>query len=161
YSSNCSAAQQLPTTSVEALDNTGNYSPAMHTFHDCDVTGVVQAMNVKAGQTVQAGDVLAQLDDATLSAQVTQARAAVDTAGLKMRQDAETSPAAQAEAAAVTAVATSRLEEAAAEANLADTARLTELGVEAAQLGLTGGQSAAAAAQAQLGAAQANLVDIQ
>ena len=155
------AAQQVATAPVEALDVAGNIEPARQTFLDFGVTGVVQAVNVKAGQAVQAGAVLAQLDDATLSAQVTQAQAAVDTAGLKMRQDAETSPAAQAEAAAVTAVATSRLQEAAAEANLADTARLTELGVEAAQLGLTGGQSAAAAAQVQLGAAQANLADIQ
>jgi len=127
-------------TMLVAVSASGGIEPRARVALPFDISGRVADVAVEVGDHVEAGDVLAQLDDEQLALQVEQARAAVLAA----------------EAQLIQAQAGPRAEEiAAAEANL----RALEAQVSAATANLDqlrGGASAAqiAAAEAQVAAAE-------
>src|SRR6202035_4584319 len=64
-------------TIEQTLTLTGNLSPISQSDVNFQVSGTVTAVDVSAGQTVIAGQVLATVDGATLQASLVQAQAAL------------------------------------------------------------------------------------
>jgi trimeric autotransporter adhesin len=155
------AATRLESAPVQTIDVAGNIVPAQEMRLNFGVPGVVASIGVTPGQEVAAGTVLASLDTATLDAQMTQARRAVDVAEARLGFDAAASPSAEAVAAAVGALASAQVQVAAAQMGLIDNQRLTQAIVAGAQLGERTGAAAVAVAQAQVDAAATNLTDIR
>ncbi|MBV8981034.1 MAG: biotin/lipoyl-binding protein [Acidimicrobiia bacterium] len=75
----------------QAVSTTGTLAPADTESLSFSTSGQVTAVNVKAGQQVAKGTVLATLDSAALQSQVTSAQASVDSATAKLSNDETTS----------------------------------------------------------------------
>src|SRR5271168_4630367 len=74
-------------TLVEAITATGTISAA-HTFSlSFQTAGKITAINVKAGSTVQAGEVLATLDDSALQTKLKTAQATLASDQLKLQKE--------------------------------------------------------------------------
>jgi len=127
-------------TLTVSVSTSGNIEPERRVDLTFEASGTVQEIPVTLGAPVEAGDVLAQLETATLELQVQQAQAGLDAAQAQLAS-LQAAPQAQAIAAA--------------EANV-ETAQ-AQVSRAAAQLNqLTGGPS-----QAQLAAAEAQLVSAE
>jgi multidrug efflux pump subunit AcrA (membrane-fusion protein) len=147
---------QLP----QPLDVPGHLEASQTTPLDFRVAGQVVTVNVRLGQAVTPGTVLASLDTATLTAQLATARSVLTTAQQKLSLDADASPGALAEATALAGVDAAQQQANGAATALNDTRALTLAALQGTQLGqLAAGKQLLAAAQAQLAAAQANLTD--
>ncbi|MBV8305615.1 MAG: biotin/lipoyl-binding protein, partial [Acidimicrobiia bacterium] len=75
----------------QTVSTTGTLAPADTENLSFSTSGQVTAVNVKAGQQVAQGTVLATLDSAALQSQVTSAQASVDSASAKLTNDQNTS----------------------------------------------------------------------
>lgn len=105
HSSSSSSSQGGPVQRVVAVtagdisqtvSTSGTLAPADTENLSFSTSGQVTAVNVKAGQQVTKGSVLATLDSAALQSQVTSAQASVDSASAKLSNDqANNSSAAQ------------------------------------------------------------------
>jgi multidrug efflux pump subunit AcrA (membrane-fusion protein) len=147
---------QLP----QPLEVAGHLDASQTTPLDFRVAGQVVSVNVRLGQAVTPGSVLASLDTATLTAQLATARSVLTTAQQKLSLDAGASPGALAEATALAGVDAAQQQANGAATALNDTRGLTLAALQGTQLGqLAAGKQLLAAAQAQLAAAQANLAD--
>src|SRR5207248_2424990 len=71
----------------QTVSTTGTLAPAETENLSFSTSGQVTAVNVKAGQPVAQGAVLATLDSAALQSQVTSAQASVDSAAAKLSND--------------------------------------------------------------------------
>jgi membrane fusion protein, macrolide-specific efflux system len=96
HSSSSSSSQTGPVQRVVAVtagtmsqtvSTTGTLAPADSENLSFSTSGQVTAVNVKAGQQVAKGAVLATLDSAALQSQVTGAQASVDSATAKLSSD--------------------------------------------------------------------------
>ncbi len=80
------AAKAVTGPISEVATYTGNVQPGNTVNVAPQISGRIVKLNVDVGSQVKAGDVLAQLDTSTLSAQVAQAQAGVDAAQVKLQQ---------------------------------------------------------------------------
>src|SRR5205823_11452416 len=96
HSSSSSTAQPASVQNVVAatsgtmrqtVSTSGTLAPADSENLSFSTSGQVTAVNVKAGQQVTKGTVLATLDSAALQSQVTSAQASVDSATAKLSND--------------------------------------------------------------------------
>lgn len=88
-------------TVTQSVSLSGNLAAASETDLDFTASGRVNALNVTAGQSVTAGQVLATLDTSTLQAQLAQAQATLSSAQAKLAQDQQgTTPTSLAQAEA-------------------------------------------------------------
>ena len=71
----------------QTVSTTGTLAPADTQNLNFSTSGQVTAVNVKAGQQVTKGTVLATIDSAALQSQVTSAQASVDSATAKLSND--------------------------------------------------------------------------
>ena len=74
-------------TVTQTIPISGNLTPVNQTDLDFAGSGKVQAVNVVAGQTVNAGEVLASLDPVSLQGSLTQAQATLTSAQAKLSLD--------------------------------------------------------------------------
>jgi multidrug efflux pump subunit AcrA (membrane-fusion protein) len=74
-------------TVTQTIPISGNLTPVNQTDLDFAGSGKVQAVNVVAGQTVKAGEVLASLDPVSLQGSLTQAQATLTSAQAKLSLD--------------------------------------------------------------------------
>src|SRR5205807_10573328 len=74
-------------TMRQAVSASGTLEPTDTESLSFAVAGKVAAVNVKAGQAVTKGAVLATVDSASLQSQVTQAQAAVESASARLSSD--------------------------------------------------------------------------
>lgn len=74
-------------TVTQTIPISGNLTPVNQTDLDFAGSGKVQALNVVAGQTVKAGEVLASLDPVSLQGSLTQAQATLTSAQAKLSLD--------------------------------------------------------------------------
>jgi multidrug efflux pump subunit AcrA (membrane-fusion protein) len=74
-------------TIEQTLSLTGNLSPISQANVNFQVSGTVTGLDVSAGQTVTAGQVLATVDDSTMQAALTQAQASLAAAQAKLAAD--------------------------------------------------------------------------
>lgn len=125
-----------------AVEATGSVKPAREFSLDFDTAGRVTAVNVQIGDTVKAGQVLAEVDATSLDLQVERAKAAVAMAEANLRQRLagelpESVKLADAELRrAEASLAESQLRLDATRRTSELTIRLSELGVQAKQLAL-------------------------
>jgi HlyD family secretion protein len=166
------AQPEAPTTTVtrgsieETVSASGNVIAEREATLAFATSGEIAAVPVVEGQQVQAGEVLARLDTASLEWQVARARAALDTAKARLEQAQQPATAeelASAQAALDSALATlHKIEEGPREAEIAsaqaalDSARANYKKVTAGPT-----QEDLAAAQAQVDNARASLQQAQ
>ena len=74
-------------TVTQTIPISGNLTPVNQTDLDFAGSGKVQAVNVVAGQTVKAGELLASLDPVSLQGSLTQAQATLTSAQAKLSLD--------------------------------------------------------------------------
>ena len=74
-------------TVTQTIPISGNLTPVNQTDLDFAGSGKIQAVNVVAGQTVKAGEVLASLDPVSLQGSLTQAQATLTSAQAKLSLD--------------------------------------------------------------------------
>jgi HlyD family secretion protein len=148
---------------TETMQVTGSVQPVSETPLDFGVGGEVLSVNVKEGQMVDAGTVLATLDQAPLLSQQAQAQGTLGSAQAKLAQDEIPVPA-DTLAAGLGTAATAQDQVNSAQAALLDTERTTQQDVgvaqQAANAAQDAGNAAVVAAQQQVSAAQANLADV-
>jgi len=148
---------------TETIQLTGSVQPVSETPLDFGTGGEVLSVPVKEGQMVDAGTVLASLDQAPLVSQLTQAQGTLGTAQAKVAQDELPVPA-ETLAGGLGTAASAQDQLNSAQAALLDTERTTQQDVgvaqQAAAAAAAAGNAAVAAAQQQVSAAQANLADV-
>jgi multidrug efflux pump subunit AcrA (membrane-fusion protein) len=147
------------TADTRGIDVAGHIEAAHQTTLDFGGSGQVVAVNVKPGQAVEPGMLLASLDTAALEAVRAQAGSALGAAQAKLSGDQAANPGAQAEAAALGVEDAAQSQVGAASSGLLDIQRLNESTVVGVQLGLVATRDIVAAAQAQVDAAKRNLDD--
>lgn len=109
--SSSQAAQAPVTRTVQAslqtmeksVSSTGTLSPTVQQTADFTVSGTVTAVNVTAGQTVTAGQVLATVDTMTVDAALLQAKATLATAEAKLADATSASDGSDADVAQIAA----------------------------------------------------------
>ncbi|MEA2670995.1 MAG: hypothetical protein QOG45_1215 [Chloroflexota bacterium] len=147
------------TADGQGIDLAGHIEAAHQTTLDFGGSGQVVAVNVRPGQAVEPGMVLASLDTAALEEARTQAGSALTGAQAKLSGDQEANPGAQAEAASLGVEDAAQSQLGAASSGLLDIQLLNESTVVGVQLGLVATRDIVAAAQAQVDAAKRNLDD--
>jgi macrolide-specific efflux system membrane fusion protein len=119
-------------TVTQTLPISGNLTAVNQTDLDFGASGRVQMVNVQAGQTVNAGDVLATLDPTSLQGSLTQAQANLSSAQAKLSLD-QSGPTAQNLAQAQASVTTAQVQLQNDLTSQADTAAVNQQMVSQAQ----------------------------
>jgi multidrug efflux pump subunit AcrA (membrane-fusion protein) len=119
-------------TVTQTMPISGNLTAVNQTDLDFGASGKVQAVNVQAGQTVKAGDVLASLDPTSLLGTLTQAQANLASAQAKLSLD-QAGPSAQNLAQAQASVTTAQVQLQNDLTSQADTAAVNQQMVAQAQ----------------------------
>src|ERR1700730_4435525 len=131
-------------TVTQTLPISGNLAAVNQTDLDFAASGKVQAVNVQAGQTVKAGDVLATLDPTSLQGTLTQAQANLSAAQAKLSLD-QAGPTAQNLAQAQAAVTNRQVQLQTDLPSQADTAAVNQQVMAQAQSTLAAARAAESA----------------
>src|ERR1700730_6117266 len=128
-------------TVTQTMPISGNLAAVNQTDLDFGASGRVQTVNVQAGQTVNAGDVLATLDPTSLQGTLTQAQANLSAAQAKLSLD-QAGPTAQNLAQAQAAVTNGQVQLQNDLTSQADTAAVNQQMVAQAQSTLAAARAA-------------------
>jgi multidrug efflux pump subunit AcrA (membrane-fusion protein) len=149
HSSSSSSAQTGPVQRVVAVtagpmsqtvSTSGTLAPADSENLSFSTSGQVTAVNVKAGQQVPKGTVLATLDSAALQSQVTSAQASVDSATAKLSNDQTTASSSAQIASDQANLAAAQAQLASAQASLSGATLTAPIDGTVAAVNLTVGQ---------------------
>ncbi|HEV3122970.1 MAG TPA: biotin/lipoyl-binding protein [Candidatus Dormibacteraeota bacterium] len=119
-------------TVTQTLSLAGNLAPLGETDLDFAVSGRVTSVNMAAGQTAHAGDVLAALDTTTLQATLTQAQATLASAEARLSLD-QAGPTAQSLAQTQASVNSAQVALQNAKTSLSDTQLVNQQSIDQAQ----------------------------
>jgi multidrug efflux pump subunit AcrA (membrane-fusion protein) len=123
-------------TVTQTISLAGNLTPVGETDLDFGASGRVLTLNVQAGQTVTAGQVLATLDTASLQGALTQAQANLSSAQARLSLD-QAGPTAQNLAQSRGQVSTAQVQLATARTNYNDTQAANQQSINQAQSAVT------------------------
>jgi multidrug efflux pump subunit AcrA (membrane-fusion protein) len=147
-------------TVEQTVGLSGNLTPHNETDLDFAVASKVTAVDVTAGQTVTAGQVLATLDTTTLQGQLTQAQATLTSAQAKVTLDRQGATA-QNLASANGAVASAQVNLQNDRQSAADTAAVNQQSIQSAQQAVVAAQDTVTSDQATVSNDQARVSNDQ
>jgi len=127
-------------TIQQTVASSGTLEPASQSDENFAVSGTVTAVNVKAGQTVTAGQVLATVDTTALSEDVNAAEAQVTSAEDKLSSDESSGAAASSVDSDEASVTSAESSLATAQTNLGDASLTSTISGTVASVDLTTGQ---------------------
>ena len=150
--SSSSASPLITTTTVQTvakgtitktISSTGTIEPASQASLDFGVSGRVTAVETSVGQTVSAGQALATIDDASLSASLAQAQAELANDQAQLSSDESGSASAAQIASDQATVASAQTQVASAQTALSDATLTSTIAGTVASVDLTVGQQVA------------------
>jgi macrolide-specific efflux system membrane fusion protein len=127
-------------TMEQTVASSGTLEPATQSDENFAVSGTVTAVNVKAGQTVTAGQVLATVDTTALTEDVNAAEAQVNSAEDKLSSDESSGAAASAVDSDEASVTSAESSLSTAQTNLNDASLTSTIAGTVASVDLTTGQ---------------------
>src|SRR5580692_6142769 len=127
-------------TIQQTVTSSGTLEPASQAALNFAVSGTVTGVNVKAGQTVTAGEVLATVDTTALSEEVTAAQAQVTSAEDRLSSDESSSASTSTIDSDEASVTSAESSLSTAQTNLADASLTSTISGTVASVDLTVGQ---------------------